>query len=122
MLLSVLVVDDDPAFRGLAVSTLRSWGHDVVGEAATVAEAKVRVEALRPDAVLLDVGLPDGDGFALTADLCGLPQPPRVVLISSDGDAGYEAAARRAGAGGFVSKVDLTGARMRRLLEAGERR
>ena len=66
---SVLVVDDDAAFRALAARTLRSWGYVVVGEAATFAEALERPTALRPDAVLVDIGLPDGDGFALAQRL-----------------------------------------------------
>ena len=85
---SVLVVDDDAAFRALAARLLRRWGHDVVGEAETVAEGLAMAEALQPEAVLVDVGLPDGDGGALARRLVELPWRPRVVLISSDPDAG----------------------------------
>jgi CheY-like chemotaxis protein len=113
---SVLVVDDDTAFRALAARTLRSWGHVVVGEAATAAEAVARTTELRPDAVLVDIGLPDGDGFSLAQVLSALPWHPRIVLISSDSDGANDAAARRVGAVGFVPKEDLLGASLRRLV------
>jgi CheY-like chemotaxis protein len=116
---SVLVVDDDAAFRHLALRVLTSWGHLVVGEAGTVAEALDRTAALRPDTVLCDIGLPDGDGFALTVELLALPTPPRVVLISSDRDAMNGPAATRAGASGFVLKDELPGTLLRDLIEPG---
>ena len=59
---SVLVIDDDAEFRDLACRVLNAWGHAVVGEAGTVGEALSSVERLRPDALLVDIGLPDGDG------------------------------------------------------------
>ena len=113
---SVLVVDDDTAFRALATRTLRSWGHVVVGEAGTFAEAVVRSSELRPDAVLVDIGLPDGDGFSLAQRLSVLPWEPRIVLISSDADCANDAAARRLGAVGFVPKEELLGVSLRRLI------
>jgi len=113
---SVLVVDDDARFRALAVRTLSSWGHAVVGEAATFAEAVAQSAELRPDAVLVDIGLPDGDGFTLAQQLSALPWRPRVVLISTDSDAANGAAARRMGAVGFVPKEELPGAPLRRLI------
>jgi DNA-binding NarL/FixJ family response regulator len=94
-----------------------SWGHVVVGEAGTAAEAMQRASELRPDTVLADIGLPDGDGFSLTVDLLALPSPPRVVLTSADDDAVNPPAAARAGAYGFVPKGDLPGAKLRSLIE-----
>jgi CheY-like chemotaxis protein len=119
MPLSVLVVDDDVRFRELAVRTLRSWGHTVVGEAGTFAEAVARSAELRPEAVLVDIGLPDGDGFVLAQRLSALSWRPRVVLISSDSDAANGAAALRMGAVGFVPKDELPGSSLR-LLIGGE--
>jgi CheY-like chemotaxis protein len=116
---SVLVVDDDASFRQLAARTLRSWGYVVVGEAATLAEAVERATALRPDAALVDIGLPDGDGFELTQRFASLSCQPRVVLVSSDSDAANEALARRVGAAGFVPKDELLGPSLRRLLDGG---
>jgi DNA-binding NarL/FixJ family response regulator len=114
---SVLVVDDDASFRHLASRVLTSWGLIVVGEAGNVAEAIARTSELRPDAVLADIGLPDGDGFGLTGDLLALPWPPRVVLISSDSDPANGPAAIRVGARGFVPKDQLPGLVLRNLIE-----
>ncbi len=116
---SVLVVDDDALFRRLAVRILVSWGYAVVGEAGTVGEALTRTSELTPDTVLADVGLPDGDGFALTYALRALPHAPQVVLISSDSDAGNGMAASRVGASGFVPKDEFAGGALQRLLEQG---
>ena len=116
MATSVLVVDDDPAFRGLAVRMLERMGFAVAGEAATVAEAVALATDLRPDAALVDVGLPDGDGVALARTLCALPWRPRVVVTSTDRDATTSEGARAAGAAGFIPKDDLPDGQLARLL------
>ncbi len=113
---SVLVVDDDTAFRALAAKVLRGWGFTVAGEAASVAEAEERAAALRPDAVVLDVTMPDGNGLALSERLSALPWRPRIVLISSDPEVTTPAAAQRAGALGFLPKTELLDPLLRRLL------
>ncbi len=116
---SILVVDDDAAVRGLVVRILRSWGHTVIGEAGSVAEALACAEALRPDTVLVDIGLPDGDGFALTRELHARCRTTRVVLFSSDADRANVAAAERAGAIAFLPKDELSSPALRRLLAGG---
>ena len=116
MRVSVLVVDDDPRFRGLAARMLTAQDMIVVGQAATVREALELAAALRPDAVLVDVGLPDGDGVTLARQLSALPWRPRVVLTSSDRDVTTNGAAREAGAVSFVAKDDLPDAGLERLL------
>lgn len=114
---SVLVVDDDAGFRDLATRVLTSWGHAVIGEAGSVAEALAQAARLRPDVVLVDIGLPDGDGFSLTEQLVAMPWAVRVVLISSQPDRATVAAARRAGADSFLPKDELSSARLRQLIE-----
>lgn len=116
---AVLIVDDDAAFRDLAARVVKGWGHVVVGHAGSVAEALVRAMELRPDTALVDVGLPDGDGFALTEQLTTMGWPVRVVLISSDADAANLAAARRAGARGFMPKDELSSLELRDWIERG---
>lgn len=116
---SILVVDDDASVRGLVARILRSWGHAVVGEAGSVAEALSCADALRPDTVLVDIGLPDGDGFALARVLRARPWAMRVVLFSSDADRANAAAADRAGAIGFFPKDELSSAALRRLIGDG---
>lgn len=116
MAVSVLLVDDDDAFRSFTVGMLRAAGHDCVYEAKTVAGALRAAVALRPDVALVDIGLPDGDGFEVAGEIAQLAGAPRVVLISADADAADDAAAQRVGAIGFVAKEELEGARLRRLL------
>lgn len=114
---SVLVVDDDASFRDLAARVLTGWGHVVIGEARSVQEALARAAELRPGTALVDIGLPDGDGFSLTQQLRAMPWPPRVVLISSDSDPANAPAARRAGACGFFPKGELSDRALRRLID-----
>ena len=116
---SILVVDDDAAVRGLVVRILRSWGHLVIGEAGSVAEALRCAETLHPDTVLVDIGLPDGDGFSLSRELRNRSRAPRVVIFSSDADRANVAAAERAGAIAFLPKDELSGPALQRLLAGG---
>lgn len=113
---TILVVDDDADVRNLIVRILRSRGHMVVGEACSVAEALVQTDALQPDTALVDIGLPDGDGFSLTRELRARPWPIRVVIFSSDADPTNAAAAARAGAIGFLLKEELSGPALLRLI------
>jgi DNA-binding NarL/FixJ family response regulator len=113
---SVLVVDDDPDFRRLAGRVLAAFGLAVAGEAETAAAALPAAMALRPGAVLVDVGLPDGDGIALARDLVALPWRPRVVLTSTDPEAATPAEVRHSGAQAFVPKDQLPNAALHQLL------
>src|SRR3954463_2185396 len=114
---SILVVDDDVSVRGLVVRILRSWGHTVIGEAGSISEALDYADARRPGVVLVDVGLPDGDGFSLTRQLGAMPWAMRVVIFSSDADPANKAAAARAGAIGFFPKDELLSPALQRLIE-----
>lgn len=107
--MKVLIVDDDPSFRTAAVGLLAARGYQVVGEAGCGAEGLARASKLRPDAVLLDVNLPDADGLTVAARLTG-PGGPRVLLTSSDSTAVPERLMRSCGAVGFVAKEDLADA------------
>ena len=69
MEISVLIVDDDHDFGRAAAELLADRGYRVLGQATTAAEALARCDQLDPDAVLLDVGLPDGDGVTLAQKL-----------------------------------------------------
>lgn len=113
---SVLLIDDDPAFRRLARRTLRGTGLTVIGEADTVASGSSAARSLKPEIMLVDVGLPDGDGITLATELSALPWSPRIVLTSVDADAASEEDVRRSGARGFVPKQDLPGLGLRLLM------
>jgi DNA-binding NarL/FixJ family response regulator len=116
---TVLIVDDDVEFRGLAALVLAAMGLKVVGEAGTYASATAAAAELRPDAALVDVELPDGNGLALAAQLVALPWRPRVVIASSDPEATSTAAVQSFGAVGFVAKDDLPDGRLATLLTGG---
>lgn len=113
---SVLVVDDDPVFRDLARRVLAAEGLVVVAEAETVETALDIAQAVRPDAALIDIGLPDGDGLTLARRLSALPWRPRIVLTSTDADAATPEEVRGSGAGAFVAKHELPNAPLQRLL------
>jgi CheY-like chemotaxis protein len=115
MPLTVLVVDDDGEFRRLAARLIVSLGMRVI-EADTVAAAEASALAVRPDAALVDVGLPDGDGLVLAKRLSDLDWSPRIVLTSSDEDAVDALEARRAGIVAFLPKAELPERLTRRLL------
>jgi DNA-binding NarL/FixJ family response regulator len=113
---NVLVVDDDAAFRSLARRLLMTFGFAPAGEADSVSAALAVVASLRPDAVLVDVGLPDGDGITLAGVRTALPWHPRVVLTSSDADAATPDDVQRSGAAAFVPKDQLPNAELHQLL------
>jgi DNA-binding NarL/FixJ family response regulator len=86
---SILIVDDDPIFLSLATRILTQAGLDVVATADDAAGAVGAARATKPAAMLVDVGLPDRAGVDLAYELAALPWRPRVVLTSTDSDAGY---------------------------------
>ncbi|MEA2478471.1 MAG: hypothetical protein QOJ07_393 [Thermoleophilaceae bacterium] len=112
----VLIVDDHPTFRRSARLLLESEGFDVCGEAGDAAAAVEACERLAPEIVLLDVQLPDGDGFDVAARLTAGGSAPAIVMTSSHDGADFGGLLERSGARGFVPKGELTGARLRELL------
>ena len=68
---TVLVVDDSAAFRATAQVLLKARGYEVVGAAGDLASAHAAAAELRPDCVLLDVNLPDGDGVTMARQFRG---------------------------------------------------
>jgi DNA-binding NarL/FixJ family response regulator len=115
---TVLIVDEHPSFRASARTLLEAEGYQIVGEAENGAAALQAVKDLQPDLVLLDVQLPDMDGFQVAEMLCGLANPPAVVLTSSRDSADYGSCIQICGASGFVPKADLSGAAIAALLIA----
>ena len=113
---TVLIVDDHPSFRANARALLEADGFDVVGEAEDGASALRAVDELRPELVLLDVQLPDLDGFEVARRLTGGSFRPAVVLVSSRDGADFGALVERSGARGFIPKAELSGAALSALL------
>jgi len=113
----VLIVDDHAPFRALARRLLTADGFDIVGEAADGASAIDAVRALRPDVVLLDVQLPDVDGFRVAEALTDDPPSPAVVLVSSRSGGDYGSRLTSSPARGFIPKADLSGEGLQRVLD-----
>jgi DNA-binding NarL/FixJ family response regulator len=80
---TLLLVDDHEPFRRAAREELEHGGFEVVGEAGDCAAVVPMATALRPDVVLLDIRLPDGDGVTVAADLAAALPEATVVLTSS---------------------------------------
>ena len=106
---SVLIVDDDEGFCRVATEMLADRGYRVLGCATSAAEAVTQCEALDPDAVLLDMRLPDGTGVELAGKLHERSDPPCILLTSSDREAVLPEQVRQSGACGFVAKTELAG-------------
>ncbi len=116
---TVLIVDDHAGFRGLARRLLEADGYTVVGEAHDARSALVAVEALRPEVVLLDVMLPDRDGFVVAEDLARTGAATLVVLISSREPADFGSRLVGTPVCGFIHKDQLTGAALAELTGGG---
>lgn len=113
---TVLIVDDHPEFRESASALLEAEGFAVVGEAADGDEAIAAVDRLRPQVVLLDIQLPDPDGFAVAERLAAGCDPPTVVLVSSREAAAYGPRLDTAAARGFIPKRELSGSALAALV------
>jgi CheY-like chemotaxis protein len=103
----VLIVDGAAPFRRVARELLERRGYVVVGEATSAASALAEAARVKPDAVLLDVHLPDGSGLDVCAGLCSARPAPAVLLVSMYDlpQEGRHLAA--CGACGFVLKSEL---------------
>jgi DNA-binding NarL/FixJ family response regulator len=113
---TVLIVDDHAPFRALARRVLARAGYDVVAEASDGASARAIAEQVRPDVVLLDVNLPDCDGFAVAQSLTAREDSPVVILTSSRDRRDLEPLLRRSAARGFVPKHELSAGALAELL------
>ena len=113
----LLVVDDHAGFRARARSMLEEAGFDVVGEVGDAAGAVAAISAFRPQVVILDVQLPDGNGFDVARDLAAAGDPPAVILISSREASDFGRKIERSGVLGFIWKGELSGAAVRALIE-----
>jgi DNA-binding NarL/FixJ family response regulator len=116
---TVLIADDHAGFRASAQRLLEAEGYDVVGSAIDGRTAVEEARRLAPDVVLLDVQLPDVDGFEVAAEITrggNGTSTPAVVLISSRDWSDSPELIRRSGARGFVPKSRLSGEALAGLL------
>jgi DNA-binding NarL/FixJ family response regulator len=107
--LRIVVIDDEPIFLELVRERLRTHPAMVIVGVAQAGTAGVQlVRELRPDAAIVDVYMPDMNGFAVTRAIRDEHPLLQVLVISADGDPAHHAAALRAGAEAFLDKRDLT--------------
>ena len=114
---TVLIVDDHPSFRSSAHALLEAEGYEIVGEAEDGESAIEAAGRLHPDIVLLDVQLPDIDGFEVARRLTSDGNGPDVVLVSSRELTDYGSLVDGSGARGFLPKNELTGAAVAALMK-----
>ena len=113
---TVLIVDDHPSFRATARAILEADGFDVVGEAEDGMSALEAIHALHPEVVLLDVQLPDMDGFAVATTVGANGYTPTIVLTSSRDAADFGPLVEECGARGFIPKAELSGTALHAVL------
>src|SRR5580693_10423669 len=112
---AILIVDDHDGFRTFARGMLEAAGFTVT-EAATGAEATKAARTVRPGLVLLDIQLPDFDGFEVARRLAAQAGGPVIVLTSTREASDYGARISSSPAAGFLPKDQLSGAALRRFL------
>lgn len=116
MPVTVLIVDDHSGFRSLARKLLEKEGYLVVGEAEDGVSAIVAATALEPEVILLDIQLPDHDGFEVARQLLERVPKSQIVLISSRDCFDYGRRLETSGARGFIPKSQLSCAAITELL------
>ena len=115
--LRVLIAEDEALIRLDLREMLSEEGFDVVGEAADGATALEAATSLDPEVILLDIQLPDMDGFEVARRLLAEGPKRQIVLVSSRDRSAYGPLIEESGARGFVSKGDLSRDSLERLLE-----
>ena len=116
MPLRCLLVDDNDVFLETSSRLLEREGLTVVGMASNIAEALEQARALRPDLILVDIGLGDESGFTLARLLARDDPGADVILISAGAEADYAELIAESPAAGFLAKSELSALRISRLL------
>ena len=111
-----MIVDDHANFRARAQQLLENAGFKVIGSVGDGETALAQLERLRPDIVLLDIQLPGMDGFSVATQLTARPKAPIVVLTSSRERDDYGSRIADSRAAGFISKAELSGDQLRKLM------
>jgi DNA-binding NarL/FixJ family response regulator len=113
---TVLIVDDHPSFRAMARFVLEAEGYEIVGDAANGESGVAEAIRLNPDIVLLDIGLPDIDGFDVVSRIRDAGVDSAIVLTSTRDASDYGPLLTESGAEGFIAKSDLSGDALRALV------
>ena len=118
-----LIVDDNASFRKEMRALLEEEGIDVVGDAASGAEALAQIAELRPDVVIIDIDLGGESGLAFTRQLrqdTGHDPVPKVILISTRDESEYADLIEASSAVGFLAKTEMSAATIRGILAAAD--
>ena len=110
---SILIVDDHPSFLAVARFLLETEGFDVVGVASDGESAVRETVRSSPQFVLLDVSLPDMDGFEVAARLRAAGVSSTIVFTSSRDRAEFGSLVTDSGGSGFITKAELSGDALR---------
>ena len=115
-LLRCVVVDDDQSFLEAARILLETDGVTVAGTASTAADAIRRVDALRPDVVLIDIRLGEESGFNAARQLAAGDHHAALIMISTHAEADYTDLLAESPVIGFLPKAEISGQAIRRIL------
>jgi len=102
--MKVLIVDDHAVVRHGLKSAIQSHGYEVVAEAGSINEAQAFMAQTNPDAIIVDINLPDGSGFDLVAWSRRVSPRTAIVVLTLNDGADYVRAAKSAGANAFIIK------------------
>jgi len=106
---TILIVDDHPLVREGLISILKpAVQYEVTGQAGNGRDAIQMVKNLKPDLVLLDMGLPDKSGIELSREIRQISPPTRIMIISMHSKVEYIVKAFEAGATGYMTKESAT--------------
>lgn len=107
---SIAIIDDNSGFRASARRVLEDQGYVVAAEAADGSSGVDAVKSSEVEIAIVDIQLPDFDGFEVARRICAGESPPAVVLVSSRDRADFGSLVDRSPARGFIAKSDLSGA------------
>ncbi|MDP2847451.1 MAG: response regulator transcription factor [Humidesulfovibrio sp.] len=101
----LLIIDDHPMFRdGLKTIVRLNPAYEIAGEAGTCAEGLAQARSIRPDLVIVDISLPDGNGIDLARDILVQAPQTKVVMLSMHAKVDFIATAFQAGVSAYLAK------------------
>ncbi|MBP5074793.1 response regulator transcription factor [Pseudomonas chlororaphis] len=100
----IMIVDDHPVIRMAIAMLMKQLGHEVVGETDNGVEAVQIARELKPDLVILDIGIPKLDGLEVIKRFKAMELPIRVLVLTSNSVSQFATRCLTAGAFGFVTK------------------
>jgi len=115
----ILIVDDSAVMRVMLVDMVESLGHQVAAQADTAAGALKAFKEAKPDLVLLDVSLPDGDGLSVLREIRRASPSARVIMVTGNDQKKIRDQAIALGAKGVLCKPFDIGELTARLSQAG---